>query len=120
MHERVVNESEEETLPGVRDAGALEAAVARPYSGFGGVDFYPTPFAKAAALMESISQRHPFVDGNKRTGLLAAALSLRLAGYTIVASQLEQADIAVKVAEHQLGVDGLAKWLEKNSFAQST
>lgn len=102
----------------MRDAGALEAAVARPYSGFGGTDFYPTPFDKAAALMESISQRHPFVDGNKRTGLLAAAFSLRQAGYVLVASQQEQIDIAVEVAEHRVDVPGLAHWLEANSVAE--
>ncbi len=70
--------------------------------------------------MESISQRHPFVYGNKRTGLLAAAFSLGLEGYTLLASQREEIDIAVKVAEHQLDVDGLAKWLKENSLAQST
>jgi death on curing protein len=69
MHERVVN-SRDGAASGVRDTGALDAAVARPYSGFGGAEFSPTPFAKAAALMESVIHRHPFVDGNKRTGLL--------------------------------------------------
>lgn len=57
---------------GVRDTGSLEAAVDRPYSSFGGQEMFPGPFAKAAALMESIIQRHPFVDGNKRTGVASA------------------------------------------------
>lgn len=114
MHDRVVN-SPDGAAPGVRDPGALEAAVARPQSGFGGVEFYPTPFAKAAALMESISQRHAFVDGNKRTGLLAAVFSLDQAGYRLDAPQQEQTDIAVEVAEHRLDVDELAQWLEKHA-----
>ena len=53
---------------GVRDAGALEAAVARPWGASFGAEHFPTHFDKAAALCESIIKRHPFVDGNKRTG----------------------------------------------------
>ena len=111
LHERVVN-SPDGAMPGERDVGALEAAVARPYSGFGGVEFYPSPFAKAAALMESIVQRHPFVDGNKRTGLLAAIFSLELSGYALDAPDDEQTEVSVETAEHRLDVDGLSRWLQ--------
>jgi death on curing protein len=114
MHDRVVN-SPDGAAPGVRDLGALEAAVARPLGAFGGVEFYPTLFAQAAALMESIIHRHPFVDGNKRTGLLAAVFSLNAAGYDLTAPQREQSDVAVAVAEHHLDVDALARWLEEHS-----
>jgi len=48
--------------PGVRDMGQLEAALFRPQTGY-----YPDLIAEAAALWESLSQNHPFVDGNKRT-----------------------------------------------------
>lgn len=116
LHDRVVN-SPDGAGPGVRDPGALEAAAARPYNGFGGVKFFATPFAKAAALMESVSQRHAFVDGNKRTGLLAAALFLNRAGYDLVLPQWESVDITVEVAEHRLDVDGLARWLEEHAAA---
>jgi death-on-curing protein len=108
LHDRVIN-SPDGAAPGERDPGALEAVVARPQSGFGGVEFYPSPFTKAAALMESVVQRHPFVDGNKRTGLLAATLLLRLAGYELEAPQSELTDMAVKVAEHRLDVDCLSR-----------
>jgi death-on-curing protein len=114
MHDRVVH-SPDGAAPGVRDAGALEAAAARPYSAFGGVEFYPTPFAKSAALMESMIHRHPFVDGNKRTGLLAAAFSLDEAGYDLEASQRELTDVAIEVADHLLEVDDLSRWLEERS-----
>ena len=56
---------------GIRDQGLLESAIARPYQTFGGKDLYPTVLEKAAALSESIKINHPFIDGNKRTGLLA-------------------------------------------------
>ena len=51
---------------GVRDAGQLEAALLRPQSGY-----YEDVIAEAAALWESLSQNHPFVDGNKRTAFAA-------------------------------------------------
>ena len=49
---------------GIRDPGLLEAALFRPQTGY-----YPTLIDEAAALWESLSQNHPFVDGNKRTAL---------------------------------------------------
>ena len=53
---------------GLRDRGALEAALGRPQMTFGGEDLYPDVAAKAAALMHSLVMNHPFVDGNKRAG----------------------------------------------------
>ncbi len=109
LHERVIA-SPDGAAPGIRDAGALEAVTARPRGGFGGTAFYTTPFARASALMESVIQRHPFVDGNKRTGLLAAIFSLEEEGYEVRASQKELANVSVEVADHHLDVDGLAQW----------
>lgn len=100
---------------GLRDFGALEAVVARPKAGFGGEERFPTPFAKAAALMESIIQRHPFADGNKRTGLKAGVFSLFLAGYELTASPQELTTLTVEVAEHNLNVDELSRWLEDHT-----
>ena len=53
---------------GIRDIGALQAAIARPYATFGDIDLYPTAIEKAASILESILINHPFIDGNKRTG----------------------------------------------------
>lgn len=101
--------------PGIRDEGALDAALARPQAGFGGEERFPTPFAKAAALMESIIQRHPFVDGNKRTGLKSGVFLLFLAGYRLTPSPEELTGITLEVAEHRLDVDGLARWFEEHT-----
>jgi death-on-curing protein len=68
---------------GIRDLGLLESAVARPQATFDGADLYPDLFLKTAALMESLSQNHPFVDGNKRTAITAAAMFLQLNGYVL-------------------------------------
>lgn len=98
---------------GVRDAGSLEAVVARPYAGYGGQELFPTPFDKAAALMESVVQRHPFVDGNKRTGLLAGAALLHLAGYEFEAPRTEMVEVPVALAEHRITAAELSRWFER-------
>lgn len=74
---------------GVRDIGALQAAAARPHATFGGSDLYSTPFAKAAAIMESLIKNNPFLDGNKRTAITTAGILLRRHGYRLEASQEE-------------------------------
>ena len=56
---------------GIRDASLLESAIARPFQTFEEKDLYPTFYEKAAALGESLIINHPFVDGNKRTGMAA-------------------------------------------------
>lgn len=65
---------------GVRDLGQLEAALFRPQSGY-----YPDIIAEAAALWESLSQNHPFVDGNKRTAFASVYTFLLLNGIELTA-----------------------------------
>ena len=67
--------------PGVRDQGALESALARPRSGY-----YRDLIEEAAALWESLSQNHPFLDGNKRAAVTITAAFLRMNGYRLVFS----------------------------------
>lgn len=65
---------------GLRDAGQLEAALFRPQTGY-----YPDMIAQAAALWESLSQNHPFVDGNKRTSFAAMFAFLAINDVAITA-----------------------------------
>src|SRR5215470_14201700 len=67
--------------PGVRDVGALESALHRPQTGY-----YDTPVHEAAALLESLIQNHPFVDGNKRVAFAVVDVFLRINGFAITAS----------------------------------
>ena len=61
---------------GVRDPGALEAALFRPQTGY-----YDDIVAQAAALLESLAIIHPFVDGNKRIAFAATDVFLRINGW---------------------------------------
>ena len=64
--------------PGVRDPGAIEAALFRPQTGY-----YEDIVAEAAALMESMAINHPFVDGNKRIAFAAVDVFLRINGWRL-------------------------------------
>ena len=65
----------------VRDVGLLASAVARPVTTVMGTEAYPTLELKAAALLESMVRNHGMIDGNKRTGWLAAVAFLWINGY---------------------------------------
>ena len=68
--------------PGIRDRGMLELSTLSPYQTFfDGIDLYATMTEKSSALIRSLTQNHPFVDGNKRTGMLAVLILLLLNGY---------------------------------------
>jgi death-on-curing protein len=100
---------------GLRDRGALEAAVARPQMTFGGEDLYPDVEAKAAAFFHSLVMNHPFVDGNKRTGAAVAELFLGLNGVDLTAEDEELIDITLAVARGEVSAEALAIWLRQRS-----
>jgi death-on-curing protein len=72
--------------PPIRDVGLLASAAARPQASAFGADAYPDLWAKSAALLQSIVNDHPLVDGNKRLGWLACATFLELNSVAITAA----------------------------------
>ncbi len=99
-------------IPGLRDRGALESAVAQPEMSFGGEDLYPTIAEKAAALGHSLVQNHCFMDGNKRVGHAAIEVFLVLNGYEIEAPIDEQEQVVLSVASGQMDRVALGEWLK--------
>src|SRR5688572_16653908 len=80
--------------PGIRDVGALESALHRPQTGY-----YETIIHEAAALLESLVQNHPFIDGNKRTAFAVVDVFLRINGHTITADTADIYDKLIKLLE---------------------
>ncbi len=101
--------------PGVRDIGMLASAVARPPAAFEGRDLYPGLFSKAAALMSSLILNHPFVDGNKRAGVTAAALFLQLNDRLLQTSNAELESFTLRVVNDRPTIAEIAGWFELNS-----
>lgn len=100
---------------GVRDLGRLESAVAAQTQEVFGKEIYPNIYAKAAALIRGIIADHPFVDGNKRTGMLSGLTLLENNGYQTNFIKGEIEDFAVKVAVEKLEVTYIAKWLKAHT-----
>lgn len=100
----------------MRDLGLLGPAVARPRATFDDRELYPDMFTKAAALMDSlINNNHPFVDGNKRTGISAAGLFLRVNGWKLNTPPEDVEACTLRVATEGMQIAELATWFRENA-----
>jgi len=113
IHARLIEETG--GSHGVRDLGLLLSSIGRPQASFDDQDLYLDVFSKAAALMESLIRNHPFVDGNKRTGVTAAGLFLRRNGYRLAATNADLVAITMKIAQSQSNLEELTTWFRENS-----
>ncbi len=96
---------------GVRDPGLLEAALFRPQTGY-----YPTLIDEAAALWESLSQNHPFIDGNKRTAFAATYVFLAINGLEIIATDKDSKAFLIGLYEvGGVNFENLRGWLTENT-----
>ncbi len=84
---------------GVRDIGLLESALAMPRAGSGDVYFHASLHEMAAAYLFHLVQNHPFIDGNKRVGALAAYVFLRLNGVELTCTNNALVRLVLNVAQ---------------------
>lgn len=96
---------------GVRDVGLLESALATPFQTFGGVPVYPSIYAKASQLAYGLIKNHPFVDGNKRTGVHTMLTYLNNNGIELDYTQEELIKIGRQVADNSIDRKDLLHWL---------
>ena len=101
--------------PGVRDFGLLESAIAQPQATFGGEFLHAYPFVMAAAYLFHIVQNHPFVDGNKRTGVVAALAFLELNDVQIDAPKGSIYDLTIAVANGLVGKPEIAEYFRSHA-----
>jgi len=97
---------------GARDLGLLDSALARPHNAwsYGEGDLV----ALAALYAAGVMRNHPFVDGNKRTGFLAAYAFLYVNGLEIVADEAEVIVQCLSLAASEIGEAEFAAWLREN------
>ena len=98
---------------GIRDLSMLLSALGRPQATFDGNDLYDDLFSKAASLLDSLIRNHPFVDGNKRTAITAAALFMKLNGFSLVVSNEEMARFTLACAQSKVTLEEISAWLQK-------
>ncbi len=98
---------------GIRDEGLLESALGKPQNQFA----YGSPniFDLAASYAYGLVKNHPFLDGNKRTGFVAAVLMIELNGWRFHAPEADAAIRTLAQAAGEMTESGYAAWLESNS-----
>lgn len=97
---------------GVRDEGKMEAALNRPRQQF---HYKNTSILQLAATYASgIIKSHPFIDGNKRTGLMTCQIFVESNGYRFEATEEETALQILALADSRLSDEAFTKWLEIN------
>ena len=98
---------------GLRDHGLLESALARPQNLAAHGE--PDIAACAAAYGHGLSRNHPFIDGNKRTALVAVELFLFLNAHVLEAADADCVLTMLQVAEGSLSEEKFAAWIRENS-----
>ena len=100
---------------GIRDMGLLQSAVAMPQAGFGSEFLHADLFEMAAAYLFHIVQNHPFIDGNKRVGSMAAFTFLTLNGLTLAAPETDFELVVLEVARGRLNKAAIVEFLKTHS-----
>ncbi len=102
---------------GVRDAGLLSSALARPQNRAAYDE--PSVFDLAAAYAFGIIRNHPFVDGNKRTGFLAAYVFLDLNGWELRAKEADAVAAVMALAAGEMDEASFSGWIKTNSVTRA-
>lgn len=100
---------------GVRDQALLESALAQPEASFGGEFVHKNLYEMAAAYLFQLVQNHPFRDGNKRIGALAAAVFLHVNGLTVVAEESEFEALVMATARGEVRKPEISEFFRANT-----
>ena len=101
--------------PGIRDLDLLKSALAMPRAGIGAEYFHKDIVEMAAAYLFHIVRNHPFTDGNKRTGTVAALVFLALNGIEVDAEETEFEHLVRRVAEGKSDKNEIAEFLRSST-----
>ena len=100
---------------GLRDEKQLLSVVESPKLEVFEQEQYPSVFDRAAVYARNIIADHPFIDGNKRSGITCAGVFLLLNGQSLISVPKDLEDFAVKIAVDHLSVETISDWLKQNS-----
>ena len=126
LHSIIKKQFHENTTIGKIDRNKIQSIIDKPRQEFGGQEIYTTIYDKAACLLEAFCREHIFVDGNKRTAVLAMFTFLTFNNYNI-ALPLSTVKYTVEVTKHleqkpeeiEALIKDISKWIEKRSSTNS-
>ena len=97
---------------GVRDNSLLESALYSPFQTFGGKELYPTILDKVSRITFGIISNHPFIDGNKRIGILVMLTTLELNNIQLNCTDDELIHLGLKLASGEMSNEDLLLWIK--------
>jgi death-on-curing protein len=97
---------------GIRDMNGLDSALNMPSASFDGQFLHTDLYAMAAAYLFHIVKNHPFVDGNKRTGTIAALVFLDINGIEVITDPDDLADFVLSIARGEVDKNQIADYLQ--------
>ena len=100
-------------MPGIRDQGLLESALAQPKATFSGELLHLTIHEQAIAYLYHIAKTHPFIDGNKRTAFAAMDVFLRMNGYVLQLTNDQSCSLVIQVVQSETNKEELAAYLKQ-------
>jgi death-on-curing protein len=100
-------------VPGIRDIELLKSALGMPAATYGGQFLHTDIHEMAAAYLFHLVKNHPFLDGNKRVGAVAALVFLALNGYDFNAPEDDFADMVLAVARGEMSKAEVAGFIHR-------
>ena len=101
-------------LPGIRDLAGLESAIYHAYASFEKKDLYKSLEEKAARQAYGIIRNHPFIDGNKRTGLFVMLVFLEINNIKLNFKQSELVYLGTCIADGSVNPKQITEWILKH------
>jgi death-on-curing protein len=112
IHTEIISRAK--TTASIRDFSLLHSALERPKATYQGKDLYPTIFLKAAALLQSLCQNHPFTDGNKRTSWAVTHKFLWDSDYHLKANKDEIVNFMLSLDKRKPDLKTISSWLKSH------
>lgn len=113
MHSVLIRETG--GMEGIRDGSLLDSAVSAPFQTYDGEYLYKSLEAKAARLGYFLIKNHPFIDGNKRIGMLAMMAFLELNGAGLVCSDQDIVETGLRIATGKMDDKELLEWILRHN-----
>jgi death-on-curing protein len=113
MHSELITQSG--GLDGIRDTNMLDASINSPFHTFDGQYFYPTIQSMAAHLAFSLIKNHPFLDGNKRIGILSMLVFLDINGLPVDCTDDDLVTLGLGLADSSITELELIDWIISHS-----
>lgn len=112
FHEKIIKETG--GSEGIRDRGLIESALNRPFMTYDGKDLYPSIIEKISVIGHSLISNHGFVDGNKRIGVAAMVIMLKMNNVKVCYTQQELINLGLRTAEGYMKEKDILNWIKEH------